>query len=228
MLQSGSRHVILLELSHAVDDVILRNLRPSGFRNFDVVQCSIDAPPLRSRSIDGIVICHNVIQHTPSVERTATALYDLVAPGGEFVFNCYPTNDETPFRWLRFHGVYEPLRAVLSRVPFGVRLRYARAMAAARLVPGLGTLLEKSMITFQGDVPVVAGEGRLSRLRRRYRVTALNTFDWYGGHAYQHHKSEKELRALVAALQPDPERILNIEAYFTRPAPIGAALRVRR
>ena len=120
MLESGARHVIMLELSHSVDDVVKRNLAPSGFKNFDVVQCSIDAPPLRARSVQGLVICHNVIQHTPSVERTARALYELVAPGGEFVFNCYPKNDDTPLRWIRFHVIYVPLRAVLRRMPFGV------------------------------------------------------------------------------------------------------------
>jgi uncharacterized protein YbaR (Trm112 family)/SAM-dependent methyltransferase len=228
MLESGAKHVIMLELSQSVDDVVMRNLAPSGFRNFDVVQCSIDSPPLRPGSIDGIVLCHNVIQHTPSVERTAHALYELVAPGGEFVFNCYPTNDDTPLRWLRFHAVYRPLRGVLSRVPFGVRLAYSRAVAACRLLPGIGTVLEKSGVSMQGDVPLVEGEGTIARLRRRYAATALNTFDWYGGHSYQHHKSEDELRSLLQALQPDLSRIGNLEAYFSRPPPIGVALRVGR
>jgi hypothetical protein len=44
---------------------------------------------MRRRCIDGFVYCHNVIQHTPSVEKTAHALYALTAPGCEFVFNCY-------------------------------------------------------------------------------------------------------------------------------------------
>jgi uncharacterized protein YbaR (Trm112 family)/SAM-dependent methyltransferase len=228
MLESGARHVVMLELSDSVDDVVARNLGPSGFRNVDVVQCSIDAPPLRSRSIDGIVICHNVIQHTPSVERTARALFDLVGPGGEFVFNCYPTNDETPLRWARFHLVYRPLREVLRRLPFAARLAYSHAMAAGREVPGAGVLLEKSGLCMQGDVPAVEGEGALAHLRRRYRATALNTFDWYGGHAYQHHKSEAELRALLAELQPDARRIGNVDRYFTRPPPVGIALRVQR
>ncbi len=81
----GARHVILMDLSHSVDDVVLRNL--VGLKNIDVIQCSIDAPPIKNESIDGIVYCHNVIQHTPSVEKTAHALYALTAPSGEFVFN---------------------------------------------------------------------------------------------------------------------------------------------
>jgi uncharacterized protein YbaR (Trm112 family) len=228
MLESGARHVIMLELSHSVDDVVQRNLAPSGFRNVDVVQCSIDAPPLRPRSIDGFVICHNVIQHTPSVERTAHALFELVGSGSEFVFNCYRRNDDTPLRWVRMHLVYKPLRAVLSRMPFGVNMAYAVTTAAARQVPGVGTFLEKAGVCVQGDVPIVEGEDRLARLRRRFRASMLNTFDGFGSHTYQHHKTDAELRALLADLQPDAKKILNADRYFSRPPPIGCALRVVR
>lgn len=228
MLESGARHVIMLELSGSVDDVVKRNLGPSGFHNYDVVQCSIDAPPLRARSIGGLVICHNVIQHTPSVEKTARALYELVGPGGEFVFNCYTRNDVTALRWLRFHLVYQPLRGVLSRMPFPIILGYSRAMAAARLVPGFGILLEKSGVLVHGDMPAIEGEGFLHHLQRHFRSTALNTFDGFGSHSFQHHKTEAELRALLAELQPDPAKLQNVERYFTRPMPIGCALRVSR
>lgn len=228
MLESGAKHVIMLELSDSVDDVVQRNLARSGYENYDVVQCSIDAPPLRQQSIDGIVICHNVIQHTPSVENTARALFSVVAPGGEFVFNCYKLNDKGLARWVRFHLVYEPLRAGLRRMPFGVTLAYARAMAGLRLVPGLGWVLEKSNFCIQGDVPRRPGEPRVHRLKRRFRATELNTFDSYGSHEYQHHKRDDELRALAHELQPDEAKVLNADKYFARPPPIGCALRVRR
>src|SRR4030067_2932651 len=136
MLEAGAEHVAMLELSDSADDVVQRNLKPSGYRNYDVIQCSIDAPPLKSRSIEGIVYCHNVIQHTPSVEKTATALFDLVAPGGEFVFNCYSLNDRGVFRWIRFHMIYRSIRKILSRMPFKVILTYARTMGILRQVPG--------------------------------------------------------------------------------------------
>lgn len=220
----GARHVIMLELSHSVDDVVQRNL--AGLQNVDVVQCSIDAPPIKDDSIDGIVYCHNVIQHTPSVEDTARALYSLVARGGEFVFNCYQLNDQGALRWVRWHLIYRPLRAFLSRMPFRIILVYAKLMAALRLVPGLGTILEKMLLAGQGDVPVLPGESRWARLKRRYRATALNTFDAYGSHAYQHHKRDDEIRALVSSLQPDATKVLNVEPYFKRPPAIGCALRV--
>ncbi|HYS88774.1 MAG TPA: methyltransferase domain-containing protein [Bradyrhizobium sp.] len=228
MLEAGAEHVVMLELSDSVDDVVQRNLWPSGYRNYDVIQCSIDAPPLKPGSIDGIVYCHNVIQHTPSVEKTAAALFALVAPGGEFVFNCYPRNDRGVFRWIRFHLIYSPLRYILSRMPFKVTLAYARAMGVLRQVPGLGVFLEKSGFCVQGDVPRIDSEDAVSRLKRRYKTTVLNTFDGFGSHAFQHHKSDAEMRALVAELQPDSQKVMNLEKYFSRPASIGCALRIFR
>lgn len=218
--------MIMMDLAHSVDDVVRRNL--AGFKNVDVIQCSIDAPPLRDQSIDGIVYCHNVIQHTPSVEKTAHALYALTAPGGEFVFNCYPLNDQGLVRWVRFHIVYKTLRAVLSRMPFGVILLYARIMGVLRQLFGLGWLLEKSGFCVQGDVPQKKGESAWARMVRSFRSTSLNTFDCYGSHMYQHLKSDDEIKALANALQPDAQKILNIEKYFLRPTPIGCALRIFR
>ena len=216
----------MMDLSHSVDDVVQRNL--AGLKNVDVIQCSIDAPPLRDQSIDGIVYCHNVIQHTPSVEKTAHALYALTAPGGEFVFNCYPLNDQGLVRWVRFHLMYIPLRAVLSRLPFVLIMIYSRLMACLRLLPGLGFLLEKLHFCVMGDVPRVANESAWSFAKRRFKSTALNTFDCYGSHSFQHLKTDDEIRALVNAMQPDSSKVINMGKYFLRPAPIGCALRVFR
>jgi ubiquinone/menaquinone biosynthesis C-methylase UbiE len=222
----GASHVIMLELSHSVDDVVQRNL--IGLKNIDVIQCSIDEPPIKDNSINGIVYCHNVIQHTPSVEKTANALFSLTAPGGEFVFNCYPLNDQGLIRWIRWHLVYRPLRGFLSRMPFWFILAYARMMATLRLVPILGEALEKLLLVGQGDVPIIVGEPKLSRLKRRFRSASLNTFDAFGSHHFQHHKRDNEIRALVKEFQPELSKVINVDKYFQRPPPIGCALRVFR
>lgn len=226
MLQSGAKHVILLDLSHAVDDVIPRNLEGSGFKNYDIIQCSIDAPPLLDNSINGIVICHNVIQHTPSVEKTASALFSIVAPGGEFVFNCYPLNDQGLFRWFRYHFIYTPLRKILSNLPFSLILLYSKIMGCLRLLPILGFLLEKLLFCVQGDIPIIKDEIFFNRLKRRYKSIILNTFDWYGAHQYQHLKKDSEVITLINTLQPDSNKIINKNIYFKRPQPIGCALRI--
>lgn len=220
----GAKHVIIMDLSHAVDGVISRNLK--DLKNVDIIQCSIDAPPLKNKSIDGIVYCHNVIQHTPSVEKTALSLFEIVAPGGEFVFNCYALNDQGWWRWIRFHLIYQPLRSILSRQSFKTIMLYSRVMSILRLIPLLGELLEKLGVVVQGDVPVLSGEGWWERLKRRYKNACLNTFDCYGSHQYQHHKSNDEIRDLVNSLQPDRSKVLNSDLYYLRPPPIGCALRI--
>lgn len=168
----GASHVIMLDLSHAVDDVVQRNL--IGLKNVDVIQCSIDAPPIRDQCIDGIVYCHNVIQHTPSVEKTAHALFSIVSPKGEFVFNCYPLNDKGVLRWLRYHLIYKSLRAILTQMPFSVILFYSKLMAILRIVPGMGILLEKSGFCVMGDVPILPTESIWIRLKRQMKSTCHN------------------------------------------------------
>jgi SAM-dependent methyltransferase len=218
--EAGAAHVICLELSHSVDGVVARNL--AGVPGVDVVQCSIDRPPLRDGSIDGIVLCHNVIQHTQSVEETARALWRLAGPGGEFVFNCYQKNDRGWLRKARLE-LSLALRGFLARRSFAFRLNYARTVGLLRMLPLLGWLLEKSMLVIRGIVPPGPGYGR-----RAYKSAVLNTFDFYGAHSYQHLKSDDEIRALVSELQPDPARVLNAERYFRRPPPPGIALRLKR
>lgn len=226
MLESGAKRVILLELSHSVDDVVRRNIESGKWSNFDVIQCSIDAPPIRANAIDGLVICHNVIQHTPSVERTAEALYRIVAPGGEFVFNCYRAGKPGLLTFIKTHITYGPLRALFQRLPFSWLLGYSRLMGVLRLVPILGSITNKLRLSLTGKVPKIAGESWWTHKKRAYRQTVLNTFDMYGSHAYQHQIPDKDLQALLARLQPDKARIGNYEAYFTRPQPSGCALRV--
>ncbi|MEI8110367.1 MAG: methyltransferase domain-containing protein [Chitinophagia bacterium] len=225
-LEYGAQHVILLELSHSVDDVVKRNL--SEFSNYDVIQCSIDAPPLKDDSIQGIVYCHNVIQHTPSVEKTAHELFRLIDKNGEFVFNCYGLNDLGPIRWIRINLIYRPLRGILSRMPFWVNKLYAHTISIFRMIPILGWFLEKTGIVVQGDVPIIPGESFWNRLKRRYKCSCLNTFDGFGSHKYQHLKRDDEMWALIKELQPDMTKVLNTEKYFSRPTPIGIALRIRK
>jgi hypothetical protein len=92
----------------------------------------------------------------------------------------------------------------------------------------MGTVLEKSGFCGQGDVPRSSDSSGLGHLRARYRATVLNTFDCFGSHAFQHHKTDDELRKLLASLQGDSSKIRNVEKYFSRPQPIGCALRVFR
>jgi len=224
MIESGARKVILLELSDTVDDVITKNLRGVPSIQYDVIQCSIDEPPLRDHCIDGIVICHNVIHHTPSVEKTADELFRIVAPGGEFVFNCYPRPDKGMKNWIRFHVFNAGIRKIISKLPFRLRLWYARSMGILRFVPVLGFFLERLHFCVRGIVPSESTLFR--RIVRKYRATVVNTFDAMGSHKFQHHKSDEEIMAIVQRLQPNPAKVLNAKEYFSNRRPVQCALRI--
>ena len=221
MSEAGAARVIALELSHAVDGVMRNNLAPVA-EKVDVIQCDIAHPPFKADSIGDIVICHNVIQHTESVEDTAIALYRMVKPGGELVFNCYMKDGGDPLRTLR-RCLYTIVRKILSRSPHPVRLAYAWTMSRLIVVPLLGRFLVLSRLAVCGDVPVGP-----RRRQRRIKQTFLNTYDLYGSHRYQHHKTRMELLELVRRLQPDLSRVINLDAYLSRPSPPGVALRVSK
>jgi uncharacterized protein YbaR (Trm112 family)/SAM-dependent methyltransferase len=219
MSESGASHVIALELSDCVDGIMRENLQ--GFDSVDIIQCSIDAPPIRSGSINGLVICNAAIQHTPSVKKTADALWRLVGPEGELSFSCYAKYPDDPVWMARHWLVNRPLRAILSRCSFETILAYSKLMAWLRAVPGIGVFLEKANFLVRGDVP--PGDYYQERL---YETTVLNTFDWYGSHKYQHHLSASELAEICDKMSPKPNKILNLEAYRRRPLPPGLPIRL--
>ena len=218
--ESGANYVISLELSHSVDNIMKVNLE--GIETVDIVQCSIDQPPIRDGRIRGIVYCHNVIQHTPSVENTASELWKITGEGGEFVFNCYEINPSNFIRRLR-NDFYMNLRKYMSRRSFKFRLRYSKVMSVLRFVPLLGMLMEKACLVSRGDVP----KGP-NTIKRQYVQGILNTFDLYGSHTYQHHKTNEQMKTLIHELQPDSEKILNYDKYFDKPRPVGCAVRLFR
>ncbi|MBI1327639.1 MAG: methyltransferase domain-containing protein [Alphaproteobacteria bacterium] len=224
--ESGAAHVLSLELSHAVDGIIKQNLE--GLTNVTSIQCSIDAPPVKDNSVD-MVYCHNVIQHTPSVEKTAQALYALVKPGGELVMNCY---HEGMFGtgWKRTirRPIYTALRAVLPRCPKFIIYAYAYFVALFGIVPVIGKALGGAGIVVDGDVPRLENESALSYSARRYKQFALNTYDFYGYHVYQHVLNKEQLQSLLLSLQPDKTKIENFERYFETPLLPGMAFRITK
>ena len=219
---NGAKLVIALELSHSVDGVIQENL--TGIENAEIIQCSIDAIPLKTAGLGNLVMCSNVIQHTPSVQNTLTELWRITPKGAEMCFNVYTRNDETMAQRLR-HRWYLGTRWVVSKLPFILRLGYAHLMAVLWFVPGLGKVLEKADMLRSGAVPA-PGKG-WAKVQMRYRATVLNTFDYFGAHAYQHHCSFTEIQAMVDGLKPKV-KLLNQDNFFKRPQPIGVMLRLKK
>lgn len=220
LAESGAERVIALELSHTVDGILRDNLR--GLENVDIIQCTIDDIPLKDGAIGDLTLCVKVIQHTPSVIKTAKELWRITSQTGELAFNCYTRTDDTLAQRLRYR-FYRAVRGGVARLPFVLRLGYAHLMAALRMLPGVGIFVEKADMMRRGTV-----EAGPYHWRRLYRAGVLNTFDYFGAHAYQHHLSYPELQRLAAELQPDAGKHLNTQAFFTRPQPVGILLRLKK
>lgn len=219
---AGAAHVIALELSHAVDGAVAENLK--GLINVDLIQCSIDAIPLRDGIIPHNVLCMGALQHTASVPHTLTELWRITGKGGELAFDVYLRDDTTRFS-RGSYKIYRAVREVVASMPFSFRLAYASAMSGLRFVPLLGWLLEKADLMRLGEVPAFF-KGK-ERLKQRYRQGVVNTFTHFNAHAWQHHLTFAEIQGMVASLKPQAA-LLNPEKFFTRHPLPGTLLRLRK
>lgn len=229
-LEFGAKHVIILDLSHSLDQVVIDNLKHFNPLTYDLIQCDISNPPLLDNSIsNGIVYCHNVIQHTPSVPITLQSLWNICGTDSELVFNCYPLNTKGILRFIRFYLIFMPLRQILKRSPFSIRLFYSYFVSIIRLVPLLGDLAEKLMLVSQGDVPYPQNLTKwYLKTFYRFRCSVVNTFDAFGSHKYQWYLSNHQINSIITQLVPPPENVRNKTKYFSRPTPPGTALRLSK
>ena len=115
----------------------------------------------------------------------------------------------------------DPLLNILSHQAFCTVHFFSKLMVTQRFVPMFGWFLKKYLFIVRGEVATSACWARWA-----WKAGALNIFDCYGAHAFQHLKKDVKIRALVAELQPDPTLVLNACRYFLRPQPIGIALRL--
>lgn len=214
MIEAGAARVISLELSNTVDGIMRRNLRGLSDRNL-VIQCDIANPPVRRGAFD-VVYCINVVQHTRDPAATTRNLYALLGPGQELFVNYY----RMPEQWwnqLRVTAAEGFRRKLTARVPKALLLNLIRLAALATFVPLLDRLALQFLIC--GEVP----RGPRFR-RRRYRQAVLNTYDWFGSHAYQHHYRCFELLGLFEEAGIDYARIPNLERVIRLAQP-GLAFR---
>lgn len=111
LLRQGA-FVVSADLSSAVD-ANAANCPPSP--NHVLIQADLARLPLRAQQFD-LVLALGVIQHTPSVASSISALFEQVAPGGSLVFDNYAWGIRYLFQ---AKSVY---RQVLKR--FGPELRF--------------------------------------------------------------------------------------------------------
>lgn len=183
-------HAVGVDLSSAVDAA---KLTLASRENVDLVQASIEALPFKAGAFDGCY-CIGVIQHTPSPERSLTALPRVVKSGGRLAVTIYERR-----RWTKFNGKYL-MRPLTKRMNKRLLLFTIRALMpvlfplteVAFRLPGVGKL-------FSFAIPVAnyTGERRLT-LAQRYRWAILDTFDMLSPE-YDQPQTESEASAALAS-----------------------------
>jgi 2-polyprenyl-3-methyl-5-hydroxy-6-metoxy-1,4-benzoquinol methylase/uncharacterized protein YbaR (Trm112 family) len=186
-LSSGA-NIVALDYSSAVD-ACYANLHHNT--NLHVVQGDIYALPFAPASFD-FVYSLGVLQHTPDVAASFSALPPMVAPGGRLCVDYY----ERSWRSLLLSKYW--LRPVTKRLPKPALFR-----ALQRMVPGL--LVVSDMI---GAVPLVGKplrrmfpvanyKGLLPLSARQIREWALlDTFDWLSPE-YDNPQSKASARNMI-------------------------------
>ena len=214
MIEAGAARVISLELSGTVDGIMRKNLAGFSDRNL-VVQCDIANPPIRREAFE-LVYCINVVQHTQDPAKTTGNLYRLLGPGQELYINYY----RMPEQWwnqLRVTAAEAFRRKFTARLPKALLLNLIRLACLTTYVPLLDRLALQVLIC--GEVPPGA-----NFRQRRYRQAVLNTYDWFGSHAYQHHYRCYELLGLFEQAGIAYHQIPNIEEVIRLAQP-GLAFR---
>jgi ubiquinone/menaquinone biosynthesis C-methylase UbiE len=164
---------VSIDLSGAIEVVASKlRMRPGWVG----VQGDVTMLPLADAQFD-VVYCEGVIQHTRDSVATVRELLRVARPGGRILATHYTRSAATsPLQRIKrvvTLGYYESLRRRLSSMERFRRLLVTGNLAALSYVPLLGRLLRRSGTALYYD------------LMPDFRTTWTNTYDYYGGHAYQ-------------------------------------------
>lgn len=165
--------VMSIDLSSAIEVIAAKlRMRPSWVG----VQGDITMLPFGDGQFD-VVYCEGVIQHTRDSVATVRELLRVTKPEGRILATHYTRAAATTvMRRLKRKltlGYYEMLRRRLSSMEQFKRLLVTGNLAALAYVPILGRLLRATGTALYYD------------LMPEFRTTWTNTYDYYGGHAYQ-------------------------------------------
>jgi SAM-dependent methyltransferase len=172
-LNDHGADVVSVDLSAAIDVVASKMRMRSGWVG---VQGDITMLPFAERWFD-VVYCEGVIQHTRDSAATVSELVRVTRPDGAILATHYVRNDpKSSFRRFKRKitgGYYEFLRRRLSRMDRFKRLLTTGNLAALTYIPILGRLIRATGTALYYD------------LMPEFRTTWTNTYDYYGGHAFQ-------------------------------------------
>lgn len=165
--------VVSVDLSSAIDVVAPKLRMRSGWVG---VQGDITMLPFADAQFD-IAYCEGVIQHTRDSVATVRELIRVVQPSGSILATHYTrTEPKSPAARAKRKltlGYYGFLRHRLATMDRFKRLLTTGNLAALSYVPILGRLIR------------VTGTALYYDLMPEFKTTWTNTYDYYGGHAFQ-------------------------------------------
>jgi SAM-dependent methyltransferase len=179
--------VVSVDLSSAID-VVASKLRMSP--DWVGVQGDITMLPFAEEQFD-IAYCEGVIQHTRDSTFAVRQLIRVVRPAGLILATHYTRSQATTLlrrakRKLTL-GYYEGLRRRLMAMDHFKRLLITGNLAALSYVPFLGRLIRATGTAVYYD------------LMPEFRTTWVNTFDYYGSHAFQRFITTEEFISIFEA-----------------------------
>lgn len=181
--------VIACDISDAID-AAAETLGVHGER-VACLQASIYDLPLRRGAFDG-VYCMGVIQHTPDPARTMKALPPFLKPGGRLVYNFYERGLSP-----RLQVVKYALRLITPHLPRRVTLALSKALVGV-FFPLTRLLSRVRYVRFANHfMPIAATHPAGLTREQQYRLTLLETFDWYG----PRHELRQDHREVMALLE---------------------------
>jgi SAM-dependent methyltransferase len=165
--------VVSIDLSGAIDVVAAKMRMSAGWVG---VQGDLTMLPFADGQFD-VVYCEGVIQHTHDSVATVRELVRAARPGGWILATHYTMGEPRSMlqrakRKLTL-GYYNFLRRRLSSMDRFKLLLTTGNLAALAYVPLLGRLIRATGTALYYD------------LMPGFRTTWTNTYDYYGGHAFQ-------------------------------------------
>jgi SAM-dependent methyltransferase len=183
MIAHGAE-VVSIDLSNAID-VVASKLRM--FSDWVGIQGDITMLPFAEEQFD-IAYCEGVIQHTRDSVFTVRQLIRVVRSSGLILATHYtrPAVKSLPQRAKRklTLGYYEGLRRRLVAMDRFKRLLITGNLAALSYIPLLGWLIRTTGTALYYD------------LMPEFRTTWVNTFDYYGSHAFQRFITTEEFASI--------------------------------
>jgi ubiquinone/menaquinone biosynthesis C-methylase UbiE len=157
MVAPRVQHLHLLDASSAALEVARENLRTAANVTFHAG--TVGEIPLPDASLD-FAFSLGVLHHVPDTEQAIGAIARKLKPGAPFLLYLYYALDNRPpwYRWL--WAMSDGLRALISRLPHGLRRAFSETVAAlvywplarlGRTFAGLGLASDALPLAYYAD-----------------------------------------------------------------------------